>query len=148
MLNTHDINYDFLGPDFSTELPGLLHAPPGLEGAASPVYRGPGRQESPGAPCGEKVPHKQTDPGTSGMSPSARVWSLASTKTSLNPSSLLLPPSSLLSSFLPSSLMNLLPSSPVVLLSGTAPGPQHRSRVEWSGLCLLGLLPTALHPLP
>ena len=45
MPNTHDIIYDFPGPDFSTEYPGLLHAPPGLEAAAPPVYRGPGGQE-------------------------------------------------------------------------------------------------------
>ena len=84
MPNTHDITYDFLGSDFSTEHPGLLHAPPGLEWAALPVYRGPGGQEGPGAPCGEEVPHNQTGPGTSGTSPSARVWSLASTKTAAN----------------------------------------------------------------
>ena len=80
--------------------------------------------------------------------PGSGPWQVPRPPSTPSPSSLLLPPSSLLSSFLPSSLMNLLPSSPVVLLSGTAPGPQHRSRVEWSGLCLLGLLPTALHPLP
>ena len=84
MPNKHDINYDFPGPDFSTEYPGLLHAPPGLEAAAPPVYRGPGGQEGPGAPCGEEVPHNQTGPGTSGTLPSARVWSLASIKTAGN----------------------------------------------------------------
>ena len=99
MPNTHDIIYDFPGPDFSTEYPGLLHAPPGLEAAAPPVYRGPGGQEGPGAPCGEEVPHNQTGPGTSGTLPSARVWSLASIKTpgnvpALNPISLLSPPPS------------------------------------------------------
>ena len=73
----HDINYDFLGPDFSTELPELLHAPPGLEAAAPQVYRGPGGQEGPGAPCGEKVPHTQTGPGTVDRSSPARVRSLA-----------------------------------------------------------------------
>ena len=112
MPNKHDINYDFPGPDFSTEYPGLLHAPPGLEAAAPPVYRGPGGQEGPGAPCGEEVPHNQTGPGTSGTLPSAGVWSLASIKTAGNVPALnpirpsILPSSSVLSP------LSLAPTSP------------------------------------
>ena len=48
----------------------------GLERGVSPAYRGLGGQEGPGAPSGEDIPHNQTGPGTSGMLPSARVWSL------------------------------------------------------------------------
>ena len=56
--------------------PRSLHPAPGLERGVPPAYRGLGGLEGPGAPSGEEVPHNQTGPGTSGMLPSARVWSL------------------------------------------------------------------------
>ena len=75
-LPTRDTVLGGGAPAPSDRNPGLLHPTPGLEWGAPPAYRGLGEQEEPGAPGGEEVPHSQTGPGTSGMLPSARVWSL------------------------------------------------------------------------
>ena len=102
MPHTQATKLDYLGSDLPTRdtvlgggapapsdgNPGSLHPAPGLERGVPPAYRGPGGQEGPGAPSGEEeTPHNQTDPGTVGMLPPARVWSL----TWLSPDGPLLP---------------------------------------------------------